>query len=124
LGVAVTAVAAFVALVGSLIYLGMRQRPMLEIPPKRWEKPSPLPRWLGRLRVAGLIAFLTSMVLFLLMEWLGFRLAGRILAGIGWSFYFVSLFIRITVLVRLALKRRETQAEERLSPSTPDREPS
>lgn len=105
-GVAVAAVGAFVALVGGLIYLGMRQRPMLEIPPKRWEEPEPLPRWLGRLRVAGLLALPTGFVLFPIMTALGLRSIGHLLAAIGWSFYFASLLIRIAVLSWLALKSR------------------
>jgi hypothetical protein len=105
--VASITIGAFVALVGGLIYLGVRQRPMLEIRAKPWGESPPLPAWLGRLRIAGLLSFVTGVLLFLVMGWLGFRTAGRILVAIGWSFYFASLVIRIAVLAWLALKSRK-----------------
>jgi hypothetical protein len=110
-GVAALALAAFVALVGGPVYLGMRQRPMLEIPPNRWEEPEPLPRWLGRLRITGLLAFLTGTVLFLVMAALDLRSVGLLLAMTGWSVYFGSVLVRTIVSIRLALKARKRQGD-------------
>jgi hypothetical protein len=109
-GVAGVALAAFVAWVGSLIYLGMRQRPMLEIPPKRREEPEPLPAWLGRLRVAGLLAFLTGTVLFLVMAAIDLRGVGLWAAMTGWSVYFGSVIVRTIVSIRLAMKAPKRQS--------------
>jgi hypothetical protein len=80
---------------------------MLEIPVKPWGESPPVPAWLGRLRIAGLLSLVTGLLLFLVMTSLGFRMAGRILGAIGWFFYFASLVIRITALAKLALKSRK-----------------
>jgi len=54
LTVGIPLVGLFVVIVGTLIFIGLRQRPMLEIPPKPWPEPEPLPAWTQRLKVLGL----------------------------------------------------------------------
>jgi hypothetical protein len=67
LAVALTVV--FAALIGGLIVLGVRQRPILEVPPHPWPKAVAAPPALRRLRVIRLSLLPLLMALAVLQQW-------------------------------------------------------
>jgi divalent metal cation (Fe/Co/Zn/Cd) transporter len=111
-----TLTALFVLVVGALIFIGMRQRMVLEVPPRPWPEPQPLPRWTQRLRAIGFIGILAAPGIYFLGHALGLP-EGLLLAVIAiiFGFHIVVLLIRAVLAFRVAAranrKWRETQEE-------------
>jgi len=113
LAVAVVLIGLFVGVVGSLIFIGVRQRPVLEIPPKPWTEPEPLPPWAQRLRVIGLVSYLVAFVFFLVSALAGGpRLLALVVGALGLSVYLASLLIRLALSLRIALRVRRTRSSQ------------
>ncbi len=80
---------------------------MLEIPPRAWKEPQPLPPWAQRLRDIGLFSYLGGFLFFLVSALVGGPdLPARLVGGAGLSIYLASLLVRVTLALRIALRAR------------------
>jgi hypothetical protein len=108
--VAVTVISLFVVVVAGLILIGLRQRPLLEVPARPWPEPIPMPPVYLRLWILGLAALLVGCTSFAVLSIAGFRTAGLVLVAVGFAVWLASLVVRLAMSIGIALRARKRQA--------------
>jgi hypothetical protein len=99
----------FVATMGTLMAIGWRQRPQLEIPPRPWptpELPAEAQRLTVRLLVLGLLVYATGASAFLSLRAFELDIAANVVGGLALAVYLGLLIARIVVVARFALEAR------------------
>jgi hypothetical protein len=103
--VAVTVISLFVVVVAGLILIGLRQRPLLEVPARPWPEPIPMPPVYLRLWILGLGALLAGCLGFAILSLVGFRTGGLVMIALGFAVWFASLLVRLAISIRVALRQ-------------------